>query len=101
MRVRPHKMSGRWLSCFRVGQVWVAARSDAHCACSRAGLDRMEIEAGAGAPASDADDSGGADSDADDSGGAGSGSSASLVPEPLEGAGISGRRDTQSRNAHT
>jgi hypothetical protein len=55
VRVRPHKMSGRWLACFRAAQVWVAARSDAHCACSRARLDRMEIEAGAGAPASDAD----------------------------------------------
>ena len=48
-------MSGWWLACFRVGQVWVAARSNAHCACSRAGLDRMEIEAGGGVPASDAD----------------------------------------------
>ena len=31
--VRPHKMSGWWLACFRVGQVWVAARSDAPCVC--------------------------------------------------------------------
>ena len=31
MRVRPHKMSGRWLACFRAAQVWVAARSDAPC----------------------------------------------------------------------
>ena len=50
------------MACFRAAQVWVAARSDAHCLCSRAGLDRMESEAGAGAPASDADGSGGADS---------------------------------------
>jgi hypothetical protein len=47
VRVRPHKMSGRCLACFRVGQVWVAARSDAACVRSRAGLDSMESEAGA------------------------------------------------------
>ena len=35
------------MACFRVGQVWVAARSDAACVRSRAGLDRMESEAGA------------------------------------------------------
>ena len=33
VRVRPHKMSGRWLACFRAAQVWVAARSDAPCVC--------------------------------------------------------------------
>jgi len=33
VRVRPHKMSGWWLACFWVGQVWVAARSDAPCVC--------------------------------------------------------------------
>jgi len=35
------------MACFRVGQVWVAARSDAACVRSRAGLDSMESEAGA------------------------------------------------------
>jgi hypothetical protein len=36
-RVRPHKMSGRWPSFSRVGQVWVVARSDAPrvCMCAR------------------------------------------------------------------
>ncbi len=32
-RVRPHKMSGRCLACFRVRQMWVSARSDAACVC--------------------------------------------------------------------
>jgi len=33
-RVRPQKMSGIFLACLRVGQVWVSARSDAPCACT-------------------------------------------------------------------
>ena len=33
-RVRPQKMSGTFLACLRVGQVWVSARSDAPCACT-------------------------------------------------------------------
>ena len=32
-RVRPHKMSGRCLACFRVRHMWVSARSDAACVC--------------------------------------------------------------------
>jgi hypothetical protein len=32
-RVRPHKMSGRCLACFRVRRMWVSARSDAACVC--------------------------------------------------------------------
>jgi hypothetical protein len=32
-RVRPHKLSGRCLACFRVRHMWVSARSDAACVC--------------------------------------------------------------------